>query len=192
MRRQGYINSKSIKLARSENFPSIDDNSCRFWSFFFDELTTRFSASPTHRLQRHTFYMKKKSYTTDLEARTKFEHLKMVTPVEQPNDNIKQMITRRIDKKVNLVLRKEPCISFYCPLSFVFSILGNTEPKKTSETLFYSCLESKYLECLEIEWIVEDFETAKKMFGDKAFSPRNYPDSNGVIDFRNKQGRELR
>lgn len=89
--------------------------------------------------------MKRKSYTTNSEALEKFRVLRNSTQQEQSYDNIKEMISRKIDKKVNLELRKDTSVSFYCPLGFLLSALGNSEPQKTYENLFYSNLESKYI-----------------------------------------------
>ncbi len=125
--------------------------------------------------------MKRKNYTTDFEAAQKFKELKR-NPVEGDFiDDIKKMISRRIDKKVTLEGRKDTFVQFYCPFKFVLHTLGDSIPI-AKERLYYSNLESKYVECLEIEWQIDSYDYAMNVFGERAFRTRNYSDSKGRIN----------
>ncbi len=71
--------------------------------------------------------MKRKSYTTDLEAREKFNQLKASKLSEDIIETTKQIICRKIDQKVNLMLRKDTTVTFNCSYEFVLQILGDLE-----------------------------------------------------------------
>ncbi len=150
------------------------------------------SPSQTQRPSGHWFIMKRKIIYSDLEKSEKWKQLLKEKNIDTSYDNIKMNIIRRIDQRVTVEARRDQSISFYAPLGFVITSFGEMQPKELKMESYYSNLQMDYVDYLVMTWDITEHELATKIFGEKAFSTRCYSDSQGIVDFKNLKGGEIR
>jgi hypothetical protein len=119
----------------------------------------------------------------------KYKHLQEVDKVTE--ERIKDIITLKLDQIIQLNLRKDPTITFYYPEHLLFHKLQRVDPKSMKMSEYYSNIKSEYTQSLIVTWEIEKWKYVEQLFGN-ALRERNYPDSTGKVNFKEKCGGRLR
>jgi len=104
------------------------------------------------------------------------------------DDELKDSLTNKMDEQIFLEKSNYIClVSTFWPQQQLFYQLRNIIPSVHSLHR-YSNLQGEYITKNTFKWSIEDMEFAKSMFGEQALSTRNYPDSKGVYNPKEKKG----
>lgn len=132
--------------------------------------------------------MKRKASSSDLIKQEKLRELKRKNQCIALSETFKKNLYNKIDQTITLSNRNDPSIKIYYPISaFLFGV-KEIEPQKLTMKSFYSNQYSRYIDYICFDYIIDDTDIIKKLFGKNTFNTRNYSDSKGFVDFGECKG----
>jgi len=107
---------------------------------------------------------------------------------EAEEPELLSMIEAYLDDAIQIQLRNDPHISVYYPQKRLLWKLRNHAPKKLAAKSHWKSKSQMFEDSLIIEWCLTSIKDVENVLGHGVMNERMYPDSEGVVNFRNKQG----
>lgn len=140
--------------------------------------------------------LKMKRAATASKSQVEQNFNKLAKEYSDEGQNLSLSLTQHVaaifDRVICAEKRLDPTVSFFYPPELVFSRLAKITPTKIQQKSEWSSKEGKHITFLHIYWELTSLEIADSLFGSTILSIRNYPDSNGEVNYAEKKGGELR